>query len=86
MTHLAAWLALVAGGLVSVWTIGHYLRRFARWIVRVGLALSELAKLPAAVHQLSDALHELATNTTSRLDAHERELARLATFHPCLES
>lgn len=82
MSTVATWLAGVAGVLVSVWTIGLYLRKFGRWVSKIGRALGELAKLPDAVQQLSDSLRELGTNHTARLDEHERELARLATFHP----
>lgn len=82
MTGVAVWLAAAAGVLVSLWTIGHYLRKFGRFAVKVAAAFAELAKLPAAVQQLGDALHELAGTTTARLDAHDRELARLSTFHP----
>jgi hypothetical protein len=79
---LAVQLAAIAAGLTSLAVIGKYLRRFARFIAMVGRGVGELAKLPDAVDQLSDTMRSLAETSTARLDAHERELARLATFHP----
>lgn len=75
-------LAAIAAGLTSLAVIGKYLLRFGRFMAMVGRGVGELAKLPDAVKQLSDSLRALGETSTARLDAHDRELARLATYHP----
>lgn len=75
-------LAAVAAGLTSAAVIARYLLRFGRFMALVGRGVAELAKLPDAVQELSDSMRALGETSTARLDAHERELARLATFHP----
>lgn len=75
-------LAAIAAGLTSLAVIGKYMLRLGRFLAMVGRGVGELAKLPDAVDQLSDTMRALAETSTARLDAHERELARLATFHP----
>lgn len=82
MNDTAAWFAGAAALLTSLAVITTYLRKFGKFAAKVGRGVSELAKLPAAVDQLAGALVELGTQHTARMDAHERELARLATFHP----
>jgi hypothetical protein len=77
-----AWVAAIATGLTSTVLIVRYLVRFGRWAARVGRGVVELANLPAAVAALAEAISELGATTQTRLDDHERELARLATFHP----
>lgn len=79
---LVTLLAGIAAALTSAAVIGTYTRKGVRFLAKVGRGLTELAKLPDAVEQLSDSLRALGDNTTARLDMHERELARLATFHP----
>lgn len=77
-----AWVAAVATALTSAVVIVRYLVRFGKWAANVGRGVVELANLPAAVAELAGALRLLGDTTQSRLDEHERELARLATFHP----
>lgn len=79
---LLLWVAAIAAALTSAGVIVRYLVRFGRWAAKVGRGVVELATLPAAVAQLADAMRELGATTQTRLDDHERELARLATIHP----
>ncbi|NUP79749.1 MAG: hypothetical protein HOV96_19610 [Nonomuraea sp.] len=76
------WVAAIATGLTSAGLIVRYLVRFGRWAAKVGRGVVELATLPAAVAELAGAMRSLGETTQTRLDDHERELARLATFHP----
>jgi hypothetical protein len=80
--NLAVQLASIAAGLTAAAVIGRYLLRLGRFLAMVGRGVGELANLPGAVKQLSDSLRALGETSTARLDAHEHELARLATFHP----
>lgn len=79
---MLTWLGAIAAGLTALGVIYVHLRRFGRFLARAGRGLAELAKLPAAVTELSSAMRELADQTRTRLDSHDAELARLATFHP----
>lgn len=85
MTTLAAALVATAAALGALWTIGHYTRKLARFVVKVSHGLATLAGLPAAVHELAETLRELRdalTNHGDQLADHTTRLDRLerATF------
>lgn len=76
------WLGAIGAALTAVGMIYVHVRRFVRFLAKVGRGIVVLATLPAAVQELSAAMRELADQTRIRLDSHDAELTRLALFHP----